>query len=215
MSAGKRGLKRVQGLKEELERIRKKIELARECGLADGKIKELIELADDLKEPIGEAIEKEAQREAEALKEEAARIKKGRKMPGGNHPGNKDDCPDDTDDDDDDDDEDDGNGNGNGNGDDKKKCCCCCKPAPSPASGSSVPDATCVYVRGETTVAAWSRAMQEWKVFDAGSPIVDVVMITGGILAVGERRAAIFDCKLGDWLAPYDSTETLQEGGGS
>ncbi|MFQ5347787.1 MAG: hypothetical protein ACE5ED_08080, partial [Rhodothalassiaceae bacterium] len=60
-----------------------------------------------------------------------------------------------------------------------------------------MPDATCVYVQTATTVAAWNRGGQRWEVFDAMSEIVKVTFISGGILAIGKDKAAIFDCKLG------------------
>ncbi len=232
MSSGKRGLKRIAELEKERDRILEKLEIAKEYGVPDHKLRPLVEKLEEVEKLIGRAAREEAKRELRCLAEEARRVRDGKKKPGGNHPGNKHDDPDDTDDDDDDDQNGQGNGgtpngdgggNGDGNGDGGagggKCCCCCCAKAKSdkkPASGSSVPDATCVYVQGPTTVAAWSRARQDWVVFQAGSPIVKVVLITGGILAVAERAAAIFDCKLGIWLKTYHPSDIpLSDGGGS
>ena len=230
MSSGKRGLKRIEELEKERYRIQEKLKIAREYGVPEHRLAPLVEKLEAVDRLIGTAAREEAKRELRCLAEEARRIRDGRKKPGGNHPGNKHDDPDDHDGDDDDDngmddgDTPDGNGdkpNGDGNGGDKKKkcCCCCCCPKPKPdkkpASGSSVPDATCVYVQGPTTVAAWSRPRQDWVVFQAGSPIVKVVLVTGGILAVAERAAAIFDCKLGIWLKTYRPSDIpLSDGGG-
>lgn len=214
MSRGKRGLMRVNALKDELERINKKIETALEHGQTENDLRVVVRRRDELVSLIGEAAKEEARREIEIAKREARRLKQGKKKPGGNHPGN----PDDDADDQDDDDGNGGNGNG-GNGDGgehKKDCCCCCCEAKEkrPASGSSVPDATCVYVRTGTIVAAWNRGAQRWEEFDANSEVIKVSFITGGILAVGKDKAAIFDCKLGQWLAAYDPADALVDGEG-
>lgn len=218
MSRGKRGLKRVNALKQELERINEKIETALEHGQTENDLRVVVRRRDELISLIGEAAKEEARREIEIAKREARRLKQGKKKPGGNHPGNQDDDCDDQDDDDDDDDGNGGNGNG-GNGDGgghKKDCCCCCCEAKEkkPASGSSVPDATCVYVRTGTIVAAWNRGAQRWEEFDANSEVIKVSFVTGGILAVGKDKAAIFDCKLGQWLAAYDPADALVDGEG-
>lgn len=218
MSRGKRGLMRVNALKDELERINKKIETALEHGQTENDLRVVVRRRDELISLIGEAAKEEARREIEIAKREARRLKQGKKKPGGNHPGNQDDDADDQDDDDDDDEGNGGNGNG-GNGDGgghKKDCCCCCCEAKEkkPASGSSVPDATCVYVRTGTIVAAWNRGAQRWEEFDANSEVIKVSFITGGILAVGKDKAAIFDCKLGQWLAAYDPADALVDGEG-
>ncbi|GER00617.1 hypothetical protein JCM17845_12400 [Iodidimonas gelatinilytica] len=215
MSAGKRGLKRVEDTKKELERIKKKIEIAQELNpdIDLGQVDDRIARLDDL---IAEGAKEEARREAINLEKEARRLRDGKKKPGGNHPGNDCDEPDDKDDDDDDDD-DGGNGNGgdgNGGGG-SSKCCCCCSSAPAaPASGSGVPDATCVYLQTRTTVAAWNRGGQRWEVFDAKSEIIKVTFITGGILAIGKDKGALFDCKLGTWLKAFDPAENLVDGDG-
>lgn len=230
MSSGKRGLMRLIDLEIERDRIKEKLEIAKEYGVPGHRLQPLIEKLGQIEKLIGTAAREEARRELRCLAEEARRIRDGKKRPGGNHPGNKNDEPDDHDDDDDDDRDGsggnppDGNGGpddggGNGGGEDKQKCCCCCcdksKGEKKPASGSSVPDATCVYVQGPTTVAAWSRPRQDWVVFQAGSPIVKVVLVTGGVLAVAERAAAIFDCKLGLWLKTYRPADVpLADGGG-
>ncbi len=235
MSSGKRGLKRLAELEKERARIKEKLEIAEDYGVPEHKLRPLVEKLELIDKLIGTAAREEAKRELRCLAEEARRVRDGKKKPGGNHPGNKHDEPDDDDDDDDDNDQNgngggngdnNGSGNGDGNGHDggggggKKQCCCCCccakpKSDKKPASGSSVPDATCVYVQGPTSVAAWSRARQDWVVFRAGSPIVKVVLITGGILAVAERGAAIFDCKLGIWLKTYRPSDVpLSDGGG-
>lgn len=77
-----------------------------------------------------------------------------------------------------------------------------------------MPDATCVYVQTATTVAAWNRGGQRWEVFDAMSEIVKVTFISGGILAIGKDKAAIFDCKLGRWLRAFDPPQPLTDGAG-
>ncbi|GAB4129348.1 MAG: hypothetical protein Kow00104_14850 [Rhodothalassiaceae bacterium] len=46
------------------------------------------------------------------------------------------------------------------------------------------------------------------------SEIEKVTFITGGILAIGKVKAAIFDCKLGQWLKPYDPVAGLVDGEG-
>lgn len=225
MSSGKRGLRRIQELQAELGRIRAKLEHARENGVPERDVEDLVEGLPHLDRTVGEAAVAEAKREADRLAAEAQRIHEGRKRAGGNHPGNQDDEPDDMAEDDDD--SGDGNGGGDGgegdgDGEEEKKsyccCCCCCyykkKDPPMPASGSSVPDATCVYVQSATLVAAWSRPIQDWLVFDAQSEIVEVTFVTGGILAVGKQRAALFDCKLGIWLKAYESPEELLDGAG-
>ncbi|NKC17001.1 MAG: hypothetical protein GKR94_33835 [Gammaproteobacteria bacterium] len=209
MSSGKRGLKRLEELNIEVERINKKLDMAQEFGLNEEDLGVVIRRLEELHDLIGDAAKEEARREINCAKKEARRIRDGRKKPGGNHPGNDDDEPDDKDDPDDPD---------GGDGGDDEKCCCCCKctpaAAPSPASGSSVPDATCVYVQTETTVAAWDRGQQRWEVFDAQSAIVKVTFISGGILVVGKDKAAIFDCKIGLWLKAFDPSGSLIDGAG-
>jgi hypothetical protein len=211
MSSGKRGKKRLDELVEEVGRINKKLELAREMGLTEADLKIVLRRLGELNDLIGDAAKEEARREINCAKKEARRVRDGRKKPGGNHPGNDDDEPDDKDDDDDK--KDGGGGSGDGGGGEGKSCCCC-KPEAKPASGSSVPDATCVYVQTDTTVAAWDRGQQRWEVFDAQSAIIKVTFITGGILAIGKDRAAIFDCKLGLWLKPFDPAAPISDGAG-
>lgn len=214
MSAGERGLKRLEELMKEQERIGKKLEFALEKGVAENELGLLRGRLKRIGALIGDAAKEEARREAANLEKEARRVRDGKKRPGGNHPGNECDEPDEKEGPANGNGGDGGDGDGDGGGDKKCCCCCCCKPAPAPASGSSVPDATCVYVRTETTVAAWNRAGQRWEVFDAMSEIVKVTFITGGILAIGKDKAAIFDCKLGQWLKPYDPAADLVDGEG-
>jgi hypothetical protein len=72
-----------------------------------------------------------------------------------------------------------------------------------------------VYVKSDRTVWAWSRRDQQWIEEQFGSPLLDVKLISGGILAVAQHRAAIFDSLLGRWLVAIDTATEALVGGES
>ena len=60
---------------------------------------------------------------------------------------------------------------------------------------------------------AWSRRDQQWVRQDFDSELIEVKLITGGILAIAQRGAALFDVLFGRWLTLLDTGgETLVEG---
>lgn len=231
-----RGLARLKELLEEIGRIRDKIDLAEKMGVdsavVDGSslsLDALREMLAGLEKEVGRAAIADAREEIHRAEEEAGRIRdgKGPKNPAG--PGDRDG---DGGGDGDGNGNADGNGNGNGggngggggggdgngngggengggdgdggNGD-----------GGGGGGSGGVPDPVCVYVRSDASVWAWDRREQAWKRFTNGSEIVAVEFVKGGILAVAETGAALFDCGLGSWLTELASTpEELVEGAG-
>lgn len=215
-----RGLARLKELLEEIGRIRDKIDLAEKMGVdsavVDGSslsLDALREMLAELEKEVGRAAIADAREEIHRAEEEAGRIRdgKGPKEPAGpggrdgNGRGEADGGG-----------EGDGNGNGGGgngggggdgdggNGD-----------GGGGGGSGGVPDPVCVYVRSDASVWAWDRREQAWKRFTNGSEIVAVEFVKGGILAVAETGAALFDCGLGSWLTDLASTpEELVEGAG-
>ena len=198
-----RGLARLKELLEEIGRIRDKIDLAEKMGVdsavVDGSslsLDALREMLAGLEKEVGRAAIADAREEIHRAEEEAGRIRdgKGPKNPAG--PGDRDG---------------DGGGDGNGNGGGGNG-----GGGGGGGGGSSgVPDPVCVYVRSDASVWAWDRREQAWKRFTNGSEIVAVEFVKGGILAVAETGAALFDCGLGSWLTELASTpEELVEGAG-
>lgn len=75
------------------------------------------------------------------------------------------------------------------------------------------PEPLRLYVKSEQTVWAWSRRDQDWIPQHFGSKLVEVKIISGGILAVAEHRAAIFDALFGRWLRVLDTGAEVLSGG--
>jgi hypothetical protein len=199
------GFKRVEELERELARIREKLKKGREHGGNDGTIRALEEQVAALGRAIAAAILEEARREIKATEDEADRLKNGqppKPAPAGPGPGNPGGggspgggpTP--------------GGGGGGGGGG--------AKPDPDSIGDggrSTVPEPVTVYVQSERAVWAWSRPAQSWLAHHFNSKVVKVKLITGGILAIAEHSAVLFDTKTGQWLAPFDAaSETLTDG---
>lgn len=206
------GLPRLEELKKEMGRIRKKIALAEEMGVDSAvvagsslNLDALREMLEGLAKEVGRAAIAEARNEIKQAEDEAARIRDGKGPKKAAGPGDPDG------------DGHNGNGgngnggngnggngnggNGNGNG--------------GGSSSSGPPEPVCVFVRSDKLVWAWDRREQAWKRFSNGSEIVKVEFVKGGILAVAKAGAALFDCGLGVWLSELSSSpEDLVEGAG-
>lgn len=206
------GFKRLQDLLEELKKIEKKREIAIEHGASDNDLRILDREMKRLLGRVGKAAEREAVREARDAQIEANRIRDGKPQkpkpcenspgnpnpPGGMPPGGGTPPP---------------GGTPPGGG----------TPPPGggtpPAGGtpsgggatpsSQLPNANCIYTHSENTVWAWSRPAQKWIPFKFDSTIKEVKFVTGGIFAIAEKGAVLFDCTLGSWLRPLDSTPDL------
>lgn len=232
------GLSRLRELKEEIERIKEKKKLAEEMGVKEASmdttpldLDAVEKLLEELRKEIGQAAIVEAHREIQNTVQEAQRIRDGYgpRIPAG--PADKDggtisiprvgrgSRPDGR-----------GEGDDSSEDDNEKECCCCpgclaaaiaiaqanANASAANGGGGGNAESVCVYVRSDITVWAWDRRTQTWKEYSNGSGIVDVKLIKGGILAVAEQGAAIFDCGLGEWLTELSSApEDLVEGGGN
>jgi hypothetical protein len=207
---------------DEMERIRDKLGRARELGAGAGQVAPVLNALEGLKQKLREAAVAAARRELEALKKQIEDFKKGRPPAPeqGPSPKQKDPPPDDPN-------KKGGGGGGSGGG-----------PGGGGSSGNGgsgdgsggddsagdgkvlgakitdkAPEPARIYVQSEKTVWAWSRRDQTWVAQRFTAKIIEVKLITKGILAIAENGAAIFDTIFGEWLPELKSgSEKLTNG---
>lgn len=198
---------------EEMERIRDKLGRARELGAGAGQVAPVLNGLEGLKQKLREAAVAAARRELEALKKQIEDFKKGRLSPPeqGPSPKQKDPPPDDPN-------KKNGGGGtsgggggggsgsggsaGGGSGGDDSS-------GEGKGLGSKItdkaPEPARIYVQSEKTVWAWSRRDQTWVAQRFTAKIIEVKLITKGILVIAENGAAIFDTIFGEWLPELKS----------
>lgn len=211
---------------EEIERIRDKMQRAKELGAGAGQVAAIQQALGGMRQRLREAAIAAARRELEALKKQVEDFKKGKLAPPaeGESPKQKDSPAPEPE-------KKGGSGGGTGGGGgggagasggasagDKKEGKADAEEAEGAKGiGSKItdkaPEPSRIYVQSETTVWAWSRRDQAWVPHRFSSKIVEVKLITKGILAVAERGAAIFDTVFGEWLPELKSgSEKLTKG---
>ena len=204
--------KQIKQHEDEIKRIEDKLAKAAELGGSDLQIRQARDRLPGLKEELADAAIDAAEREIDALREAIERLQRGEPQPDP--------------------------GKGNGPGPTPTPT-----PAPTPTptptptggggGGAPVPgdgdrdgdvvgqsrttekaqDAVTIFVRGARTVWAWHRGRGEWVPHAFASDIVEVKLIGGGIFAIAENEAVLWDTYFGRWLAPLASpAETLVEG---
>jgi hypothetical protein len=209
--------KRIAAVEDEAKRIQQKAAKAAENGAKPGDLEPIDKGLQELKKAIAEAAVAAAKRELKAAKDEADAIKHGKPpRPNGSNngpgpqPQPQPDPP--------------GGGGSSGggagagagggtSGD--------AIDAGIPSTGQSVgktqkgepPKPSRIFVKSERTVWAWSRHEQAWVAQHFKSKLVDVRLIDGGILAIAEHGAALFDGAFGEWLPALDSGQETLTGG--
>lgn len=202
--------KAIGEIEEELERVKAKLAKAAEYGATPGQLHALDGQIAAMKKAIRDAALAAAKRELKEARQKADDLKNGRGSPpppNGIGPGQQPNPPG-------------GGGGGGGSG----------GAGGGGGGGSASPDAggdagvgkvvsakepdpLRIYVKSERTVWAWSRRDQEWIAHRFNSKLVDVKIISGGILAVAEHEAMIFDTLFGRWLTDLATgSETLTGG---
>jgi hypothetical protein len=215
--------KRIKDAEDELRRIEDKLAKAKQLGDNDHDIPVLLALLPKLRRALGRAARMAARREADELKAEIDRIAKGLPRPdagNGNGPGptptpSPSPTPSPT-------------------------------PTPAPSGGGGAgsagaqpaaggagggdssaglgaeketaksKQALTLYVRSDKTIWAWDRAAQDWVGHSFTSEIVDVKLISGGILAIAKHEAVLWDTFFGRWLTPLKvPSEDLTKGDAS
>lgn len=206
--------KRLAGVDDEIKRIQAKIKAAEDHGADFSDVNQLNKDIAALDEPIKEAALAAARRELAEVEAELERIKEGRPDPEqdrGADGGPGSDGKDGKDGKDGEDGQDGGGGGGAaGDGDDadaKKNV----KGKYSETAKKKEP--LTIFVRSKRTVWAWSRANGRWLEQSFDSDLKEVKIITGGILAVAENGAALWDTFLGRWLGQLSvAPDSLEQG---
>lgn len=186
---------RIAAVQEEMERIRAKLALARKHGAGQAVIGGIEKDLNALDRPIREAAVAAARRELREARDELERIERGlppRQQPppkggpgsggaggaggpGGGGSGGS------------------GGSGGEGGGGDGKGL-----GTVKDTEGKK--EALTIYVRSARTIWAWDRSAGAWIPHGFDSDIKQVELISGGLLAVAEHGAALWDTFFGRWL---------------
>lgn len=197
--------KAIAESEEELERVKAKLAKAAEYGATPAQQHALDGQIAAMKKAIRDAALAAAKRELKEAKQKADDIKNGKgppPPPNGNGPGQQPDPPQGGG----------GGGGGSGSGGANGGSDGSGTAAGKTAS-SKEPDPLRVFVKSERTVWAWSRRDQAWISHRFNSKLIDVKMISGGILAIAEHEAMIFDTLFGRWLTDLTTGNDTLVGG--
>ena len=202
---------RIAAAEAEIKRIREKLKKAKEYGANPGVLNGLEDDLAGMRRRMRRAVLAAARREIRELRAELNRIRRGLPPRGaGNGPGSGN-----------------GNTNGNKNGGGGGGGGAAGGGPSGGAGGGGQPvgrtvetegkqDALTIFVRSERSVWAWSRSDRRWVEQAFNSDLKEVEIITGGILAVAEHGAALWDTYLARWLPMLSVPgQTLVEGDAS